>query len=201
VPPDIAPMLPTVGVPPSVAGWVAEPKLDGWRARLLVDTDVVVVRTRRGNDVSEAVPAALALRDAGLSVVLDGELVAGRGTLAEFYRVGPAVARKGRGQAVTFVAFDCVWHDGELLTGRPHVERRELLDRLGLAALGVPVVPSLDGLDAALLFTACDQLGVEGVVLKRSASLYWPGRRTPDWKKVKVRAWREHMERRIRERH
>jgi hypothetical protein len=123
--------------------------------------------------------------------------VAGAGTLQDFYSVGPAVARRGRRQSVTFVAFDLLWHDGELLTGRPYSERRELLDGLDLGDLGVPTVPSLDGEDAALLFAACDALGVEGVVLKRRASLYWPGTRSRDWLKAKVRAWREHMERRV----
>jgi ATP-dependent DNA ligase len=38
---------------------------------------------------------------------------------------------------------------------------------------------------------------VEGVVLKRLASLYWPGKRTQEWRKVKVSAWRsDHLERR-----
>ena len=44
------------------------------------------------------------------------------------------MARRGRGQPVTFVAFDLLWHDGELLTGRPYTERRELLDGLHLGA-------------------------------------------------------------------
>ena len=58
-------------------------------------------------------------------------------------------------------------------------------------------MPTFDGLDAAVLFTACDGLGVEGLVLKRRGSLYWPGQRSPDWRKVKCAAWREHLERRI----
>ena len=80
---------------------------------------------------------------------------------------------------------------------RAHDERRRLLDQLDLPALGIPVVPSFDGLDAAVLFEACEALGVEGLVLKRRGSLYWPGQRSVDWKKVKVAAWRQHLERRI----
>ena len=85
-------MLAATGVPRSVEGWSAEPKLDGWRARMLVDENRAVVRTRCGNDVSAPVPVVQAVQAAGPRVVLDGELVAGAGTLQDFYRVGPAVA-------------------------------------------------------------------------------------------------------------
>jgi ATP-dependent DNA ligase len=36
MPPDIPPMLAESGVPRSMDGWAAKPKLDGWRARVLV---------------------------------------------------------------------------------------------------------------------------------------------------------------------
>jgi ATP-dependent DNA ligase len=62
------------------------------------------------------------------------------------------------------------------------------LTKLDLPRLDVPTVPSFDGLVAALLFTACDTLGVEGLVLKRRSSLYWPGTRTLDWRNVKCAA-------------
>jgi ATP-dependent DNA ligase len=75
MPPDIAPMLPTTGIPATVDGWAAEPKLDlAWapprRARRGGGF------TRRGHDVTEAVAAARAVRDADLRLVRDGELVA-----------------------------------------------------------------------------------------------------------------------------
>ena len=35
-PPEIAPMLVSTGLPKSLVGWTAEPKLDGWRARVAV---------------------------------------------------------------------------------------------------------------------------------------------------------------------
>jgi bifunctional non-homologous end joining protein LigD len=196
LPPDIPPMLAETGVPRSMDGWAAEPKLDGWRARVLVDGDELAVRTRRGRPITESVPSVAGLR--GLSVVLDGELVAGAGTLADFYRLGSALAvRRRTGAEVSFVAFDLLWLDGETLTGRPYADRRKLLAGLKLPARGTPVVPSFDGLDAALLFKACDALGVEGVVLKRQASLYWPRERSRDWRKAKCQAWREHLERRM----
>lgn len=57
-----APMLATskrVAEIPS--GWVAEPKLDGWRALVIVRDGRVHVRSRRGNDLTDRLPELLPL--------------------------------------------------------------------------------------------------------------------------------------------
>ncbi|MGI9028961.1 MAG: hypothetical protein ACR2HP_03110 [Ilumatobacteraceae bacterium] len=55
------------------------------------------------------------------------------------------------------------------------------------------------GRDLDDVLDECDQLAMEGVVLKRLDSRYRPGRRTNDWRKVKCPAWRpEHAERRVK---
>jgi len=75
-------MLADRGLPGGdLAGWAAEPKLDGWRAIVAVDPslpDGISVRTRRGHAITSAVPGIAALAVLGHRVVLDGELVAGR---------------------------------------------------------------------------------------------------------------------------
>ena len=43
-------MLADRGIPRSLAGWCVEPKLDGWRVRVLVDAPGVRVMTRGGMD-------------------------------------------------------------------------------------------------------------------------------------------------------
>lgn len=197
-PPDIAPQLASSGLPRSIDAWTAEPKLDGWRARVAVHNGTLTVRTRGGHDVAASVPHLDGLAAAGVSAVLDGELVAGSGRAEDFYLLAAALARKGKGPvAVTFVAFDVLWSDGELLTGEAQRVRRGLLDELRLAVLGTPVVPSFSWEDAPLLFTACSQLGAEGMVLKDSRAIYRPGVRSTAWRKAKVGAWREHLERRF----
>jgi bifunctional non-homologous end joining protein LigD len=155
------------------------------------------VRTRSGRDVAASVPHVAALSGSGLSVVLDGELVAGRGTPEDFYRLGAALARRdGRsGVAVTFVAFDLLWEAGELLIDVPHRHRRARLERLDLP--GVPVMPSFGFDDAAHLFAATEAVGAEGIVLKDGAAVYTPGRRSARWRKVKTAEWRRHGERRF----
>jgi ATP-dependent DNA ligase len=131
-------MLASQGVPRGIDGCVAEPKLDGWRARVLVDGDELQVRTRSGRVITESVPAAQGLR--GLRAVLDGELVADSGRLSDFYRLGPVLAvKRGRKVPVAFVAFDLLWQDGEMLVDRPWSDRRAALEDLDVPSRGVPV--------------------------------------------------------------
>jgi len=75
-------MLAERGIPRSLDGWTAEPKLDGWRARVLADDGKVRLRTRSGRDISASVRSIDRLADR--RVVLDGELVAEAGTMADF---------------------------------------------------------------------------------------------------------------------
>jgi ATP-dependent DNA ligase len=58
-------MLATAGIPKGIDGWVAEPKLDGWRARVLVDGDELQVRTRSGRVITESVPSVQRLSGFG----------------------------------------------------------------------------------------------------------------------------------------
>jgi bifunctional non-homologous end joining protein LigD len=65
------------------------------------------------------------------------------------------------------------------------VLRRALLDDLGLPVPGMVEVPPAFPGDAAALLAATRDQGLEGIVLKRPASLYHPGRRTRDWLKIR----------------
>lgn len=193
-------MLAGYGIPAgSLEGWAAKPKLDGWRATVTVTVTQghVHVRSRHGKNLGDALPTLTALGERGQGFVLAGELVARQGRLSDFYEVAPRLSsRKGRGAPITFCVFDLLWLDGEDLTPLPHKLHRKQLEALDLAVPDVAVVPSWPGLDAADLLRACDEQGMESVVLKRLASRYRPGARSYDWRKVKCAAWTEHLERR-----
>ena len=198
-PPTIEPMLAGHGMPTGpTARWAVEPKLDGWRAMVTVYGGAVAVRSRRGRPLE--VPELSPLADIGLDLVLDGELVAGGGTMDDFYGLAPALARRRRTTALTFAAFDVVWIDGQLTTALSYEQRRRLLHQLDLAP-SVTVVPSWPGYDTDTLLAACEEHGVEGVVLKRRDSPYRAGERSTAWRKVKCATWRTvHLERRMPER-
>jgi bifunctional non-homologous end joining protein LigD len=87
--------------------------------------------------------------------------------------------------SVTLIIFDVLSSGREDLTGRPYVLRRALLEDLDLevpAAVQVP--PAFPG-DAAALLAATHAHDLEGIVLKRPASLYHPGRHTREWLKIR----------------
>ena len=182
-------------------GWLYEPKLDGWRAIVRCDDDTLSVRTRNGHDITSTVseltsrPSALHRR----RVVLDGELVAGAGRPEDFYGIAGRVASRRPVTTLTFVAFDVLFLDGEVVCDRPYVERRALLDELNVSGGSWATVPSFDG-DAAEILAACAHLGLEGLMAKRATSRYRPGHRSSDWLKLKTVAWREHHAHRRHER-
>jgi len=189
--PDLTPMLAERGQPTgSLDRWAAEWKLDGWRCTAAVRDGRVTVRTRRGHDITDRLPGVEALTGMGREVLLDGELVAGAGRASDFYALAPRLAGRSHRPAapLSFWAFDLLWLDGELLTGRPYVERREALESLTLAGPW-GVVPRYPGGDVADLLAACVEHDVEGVVLKRLGSRYYPGERRRCWMKVKAPGW------------
>jgi bifunctional non-homologous end joining protein LigD len=94
---------------------------------------------------------------------------------------------------VVFVAFDLLV-DGEPIIDQPYAGRRRALEALDLPC--VAVTPSYPSEDAPALLEACEDTGMEGVVLKRLDSPYLPGKRTDAWRKVKCVAWSEHARRR-----
>ena len=60
------------------------------------------------------------------------------------------------------------------------------------------MTPSYAVDDASALLAACEDTGMEGVVLKRLESPYLPGKRIDAWRKVKCAAWAERGRQRFR---
>ena len=87
--------------------------------------------------------------------------------------------------------FDLLELDGEQLLDLP-LERAAAAAAGGTStprAGGVAVSPQFD--DGEALLAAAREQGLEGVVAKRLQSRYQPGRRSPDWRKVKLRGEQE----------
>jgi bifunctional non-homologous end joining protein LigD len=205
VPPVFEPMLAGYGAPArSLGEWIAEPKLDGWRCQVTVDPELprgFEVRTRSGRQVTDRLAEFESLSRFGVSVVLDGELVAGAGRSNDFYSVAPSLARRTGKDRLTFAAFDILWCSGEPTIDLPLASRRQLLDGLSALTDGeVTTIRQFEVDDVDTLLDCCAGLGLEGLVVKRSDSRYEPGRRSRAWCKVKCEGWREAHARRRRPR-
>jgi bifunctional non-homologous end joining protein LigD len=173
---------------PQGEGWLYEPKWDGYRAIVTVSSGNVTFTSRNGNDLTErfrecARRAALAIRTA--DAVLDGEICA----LDDQGRSRFSALQEGTGTLV-LVLFDILELDSEPLIDLELVERRERLEQVVYpSAGGVVVSPQFE--DGEALLEAAREQGLEGVVAKRADSRYQPGRRSPDWRKLKVRQGQE----------
>jgi bifunctional non-homologous end joining protein LigD len=86
---------------------------------------------------------------------------------------------------VTYLAFDLLSLNGHALLELPWSQRRGLLDELRLQAPGWLTPPAFTAETGPDVQAASLQQGLEGVVAKRQASRYEPGRRSASWVKVK----------------
>ena len=179
-------------------GTTWEPKWDGYRALVVVDDAGAQIFSRRGTDLTAALPdlAAAAAAQVPAGTVLDGEAVVwstSTGTLdfsALQRRVASprTAARLAREQPASYAAFDVLARDGDDLRPRPYAERRAVLTELaGTWSPPMSLSPATDDPDvAAAWFRDLAAAGIEGLVAKGGAQPYRPGRR--DWLKVKHRS-------------
>jgi bifunctional non-homologous end joining protein LigD len=184
-------MLATAGALPSGPDWSFEFKWDGVRVLALFAGGAPDLFARSGAVVTAAYPeiADLHLPEGTL---LDGEMVvldqAGRPSvtaLAERMHVRDRnrAARLAVSLPVTYMIFDLLYHDGNDYTGLPYLARREKLEELDLGGTRWMVPPSFG--DGPATEAAARENSLEGVVAKRSDSVYLPGLRSADWVKVK----------------
>lgn len=173
-------------------GWAFEFKWDGVRALIDVRPEGgPVIRSRAGNAISAAYPELVALAASLDDVLLDGEIVAFVGGRPSFDALQPRMHVRDPAEArrlaaatpVTFVAFDVLRRFGVDLTARPYRERRATLERWAAERTDWTVSPVFD--DGPATETAARQHHLEGVVAKRLDAPYRPGRRTPEWVKLR----------------
>ncbi len=178
---------------PSGSDWAYEPKWDGFRTLAFVDTPdgasgtpmgtggaSVYLQSRNGKDLTRYFPE-IAFPPG--RYVLDGELVASSfDTLGQ--RIHPAKSRVDRLAAETpasFVAFDLLAYDDELLLERPFLERRARLEALDLGAARLtPMVRTAAEAERWLHEE-------EGVIAKEAGAPYLPGERVGMVKVKRVR--------------
>jgi bifunctional non-homologous end joining protein LigD len=123
------------------------------------------------------------------STISDGEIVAldkdgvPRFQLLHRWQKRPAAP-------VVYFLFDLLWSEGRVITGKTVIQRRERLEEIITPVPGVQVGGYVEkhGTD---LFQLAKGNGLEGIIAKRKTSVYRPGRRSPDWLKIKSRPQQE----------
>ncbi|PNI07017.1 ATP-dependent DNA ligase [Arthrobacter sp. AFG7.2] len=202
-PEDYRPMMATLGDAADLQGsnWQFELKWDGVRAILAADEESVRIFSRNGNDVTGTYPE-FADRNCWppQPFVADGEifsvgpsgrpdfgLLQGRMKLTR-----PAdVARARTAIPVQLMLFDLLHEGGKDLRRLPLAKRRQRLEAF-FTPSGCPA-----GLSPVLkervedILESARELGLEGVMAKRTDSRYVSGQRTRTWIKLKVEQTQE----------
>jgi bifunctional non-homologous end joining protein LigD len=188
---------------PIGAGWVYELKWDGMRAVVEVGSSDAPVRiwSSNGLDATVTYPelASLAGAFSGLSVVLDGEIVAlDAAGVPSFERLQHRMhisspidaAERAVDVPVALVLFDLLELNGRSTVDLPWRDRRNLLESV---ADDLPPGVRLATVftDGPALYDTARRQGMEGVMAKRVDAPYRPGRRTTDWIKVKIQRRQE----------
>jgi ATP-dependent DNA ligase len=171
---------------PSGDGWAYEPKWDGFRAIAFVDGDEVELQSRNGRDLTRYFPE---LRFPPGRYILDGEIVIhGESGRQEFdllgQRIHPAksrVAMLAEKTPATFIAFDLLTRDDDVLLELPYLERRAALE--DLVADPVQLTPMVRTAEEAERWLQ----EAEGVIAKEAKAIYKPGERVGMIKIKRVR--------------
>lgn len=165
--------------------WVMEEKFDGHRLLLVVSKDKTVTGwSRPGHDRPSAerkLPQHILSDAAQLpSGIYDGELRIPGGTSSD-------VVRLDLQDKLVLTLFDAVEIMGQNITATPLVERHAMLAvAVAHVSPGHPSVRIAQQVPVSVrMLKAIWQEGGEGAILKRKASKYQSGWRTPDWIKVK----------------
>jgi ATP-dependent DNA ligase len=184
------PLLPQLARPakklPAGAGWVYEPKWDGFRSIVFVDGEDIYLQSRSGKPLRRYFPE---LAFPAGRYVLDGEIVLfdaqGRQDFdALGQRIHPAESRirmLAEQTPTRFIAFDLLALDDESLLALPQRERRARLE--GMIAAPVDLTPCTESPDEAQPWLQ----GAEGVIAKRQDAPYKPGERVGMTKIKRVR--------------
>jgi ATP-dependent DNA ligase len=161
---------------PDDEGWCFEPKYDGFRALAFVDGDDVYLQSRGKRPLRRYFPE---LEFPKGRYVLDGEIIIGEleGTQdfdALQNRLHPAESRVNmlaESTPSTYVAFDLLARDDDVLMKLPLTERRAALEKV----VGDPVrlAPSTGTREEAEPWLR----SAEGVIAKRLDAPYSPGKR------------------------
>ena len=176
--------------------WSYELKYDGFRALVFADASDVRFISRRGSNLNSRLPeldqAAKELN--GLPVVLDGEIIAGNGSIASFRELRHRYAKAGitslkakEKVPLKYVVFDVLVVKGRSVMGEPLSRRRSYLTEVvSKGAKMIVPAKAVTGRGSAL-FAEAESKGFEGVVAKRLDAAYESGKRSKSWLKFKTK--------------
>jgi len=175
---------------------IYEVKWDGIRATISVEDGAVRILSRNQKDITAQFPE-LCLPEESFRIstaLFDGEIVCldetGRPLFKDvirrmFQKNEGSIERARRKHPAICYLFDCLYLDGRPLINESLWQRREWLEDSIKPDSNYRLSQAIE--DGPGLFRAAKEHGLEGIMAKDNTSLYYPGKRTSGWTKVKVR--------------
>jgi bifunctional non-homologous end joining protein LigD len=172
---------------PEGGDWLYELKYDGYRILAYLEGGNARLMSRNGNDDTarfREIADSLADWAAGRTMVLDGEMAVTDAEGRTDFQALQSYLSAPEGKDLTYIVFDLLALDGEDLRGRPLTKRKEALESLMKDAPGsLHYSRHVRGHGKESFLAAC-QANLEGIVGKKSDSVY-SGARNGDWIKLK----------------
>ncbi|MFV5695415.1 DNA ligase D [Flavobacterium sp. LB3P122] len=185
-PSKLSPMLATiVDKPFDKEGWQYEIKWDGYRALAFCNKDKVELKSRNDKSFDEKFYSVhKSLQQWNINAVVDGEVV----VLDEESKPNFGALQNWRSEfdgVLYFYVFDLLWINGKDLMQLPLSERRIILKQ---------IIPQNDTIrfsenfevSGIEFFETVKKMGLEGIIAKKSDSVYSAGSRSKDWLKIKA---------------
>ncbi|MDF2448198.1 MAG: ligase [Bacteroidota bacterium] len=186
MPDKISPMLATlVDNPFDEPGWIYEVKWDGYRAVALCHKKAVELKSRNDKSFNDKFyPITKAFQKLNLNAVIDGEIVVvGEDGISNFGDL-----QNWRSEAdgdLLFYAFDIMWYNGKDLTSFPLLDRKKILNAV-LKENELIRVGDYFAENGIEFFEAAKDMGLEGIIAKKSDSEYHSKSRSKEWLKIKA---------------
>lgn len=172
------------------ADWLFEVKWDGYRAIASFDGNKTYLYSRNGNDYSQKYPEIFdVIKDFKLPAVTDGEIVVLDNEGKPHFEWLQNYGKNKKGK-LAYIVFDLLWCDGHNLQDAPLSKRKEVLKK---------IIPNNDRIifgdeleeQGKRFFELAAKNQLEGIMAKKSDSVYRQGYRSKNWLKIKTRQRQE----------
>jgi bifunctional non-homologous end joining protein LigD len=168
--------------------WIYEIKFDGYRALALRGGSETRILSRNQKDLGSKFSevkdsiGALDIQEA----IIDREIVALDKKARSSFQLLQGLDMGQKKPSIAFYAFDLLQLNGKDLQSLPIEERKAKLDELLKKPLGLIRYSVSFTKDVQELLSRARELGLEGLIGKRSGSRYEPGKPTGAWIKLKL---------------
>ncbi|MBA2711469.1 MAG: DNA ligase D [Tatlockia sp.] len=183
----VAPQLATlVDKPPLLDSWIHEVKFDGYRILAFKKGKNIQLMSRNHKDWTSKfqsiadVLSTLPIKNA----IFDGEIVLLNEDKRSDFQLLQNSFKSGKDAPYYYYIFDLLYYENWDIRKIPLIERKELLQELLNGKSDILLFSDHIEGDAQAIFINSCELGLEGVISKRSEAFYQSGR-TTSWLKIK----------------